>query len=217
MKLWLPFLYTLALYGIFVAGMLQLRERPSYTDNRTAAIKKMLWATLIVAGLISAGLILQFILPQLPAWFMRNTQLIVKGEWWRIITALFFQDGGLAGGISNIVGLLFMGTVAEQFWSRKKWLIIFFAGGILSELVGLSWQPYGAGNSVANLSLAAGVAVACLYSHSSIKVRILAILSLGAAMPLLLIKNIHGAALVIGCIISLALIWLERNRRQKKS
>jgi membrane associated rhomboid family serine protease len=164
MKLFLPFLYTLTLYGTFVAGSLQIRDKSSQTVNRPTFLKKTPWTTLIVAGLISAGLILQIILPQLLALCMRNRLLILKGELWRLITALFFQDGGLAGGISNIVGLLFIGSLAEQFWTRKEWLIIFFIGGILSEVAGFWWQPSGAGNSVANLCLAASVAFVCLNS-----------------------------------------------------
>lgn len=128
MKSLLPLFYTLALYGAFVAGSLQIREKSSQTLNQTGFAKKIPWVTLIVACLISACLILQILLPQLLALFMRNKPLILKGELWRIITALFFQDGGLAGGIFNIVGLLFIGSLAERFWSRKNWLIIFFAG-----------------------------------------------------------------------------------------
>jgi hypothetical protein len=50
-----------------------------------------------MATLISAGLVLQLVFPQLLTQSMRNTTHFLKGEWWRIITALFFQDGGWAG------------------------------------------------------------------------------------------------------------------------
>ena len=217
MKLFLPFLYTLTLYGTFVAGSLQIRDKSSQTVNRPAFLKKTPWTTLIVAGLISAGLILQIILPQLLALCMRNRLLILKGELWRLITALFFQDGGLAGGISNIVGLLFIGSLAEQFWTPKEWLIIFFIGGILSEVAGFWWQPSGAGNSVANLCLAASVAFVCLNSHTSRSARVLAIFSLATVIPLLMVKDIHGAALVIGLFIAIVITWLDSNRQKNKS
>jgi membrane associated rhomboid family serine protease len=216
MKLWLPFLYSLALYGAFVAGSLQIRMRHFQTYSHSNIIKKTPWVTLIMATLISAGLVLQLVSPQLLTQSMRNTTLFLKGEWWRIITALFFQDGGWAGGISNIVSLLFIGMVAEQFWSRKIWLVIFFGGGVLSELVALSWQSGGAGNSVANLCLGASVAVACLKSCTNFKVRILSILSLAACIPLLIVKDIHGAALMIGCFIAIVITWLESIRQKNE-
>ena len=206
MKSWLPLLYNLALYGPFSAGLLQLRNQSLLMGNRQNIIKKIPWATLTIVVVLIASLALQVLFPPLLTMCMRNTGLVLKGEWWRIFTTLFFQDGGLTGGIANIVGLLFIGTVAEQFWTRRKWLIIFFVGGVLSELVALAWQPTGAGNSIANFCLAAGVTIICMNDHTSITVRITAILSLGIGILLLAIKDIHGAALMIGLIVAVTLM-----------
>lgn len=206
MKSWLPLLYTLALYSPFSAGLLQLRNQSLLPVSRPNIIKKIPWSTLIIAVALITSLVLQIIFSRLLTMCMRNTGLVLKGKWWRILTALFFQDGGLTVGIANIVGLLFIGTVAEQFWTRRKWLIMFFVGGVLSELVALMWQPTGAGNSIANFCLAAGVTVICMNDHPSITVRITAILSLGVGILLFAIKDIHGAALMIGLIVAVTLM-----------
>jgi hypothetical protein len=110
------------------------------------------------------------------------------------------------------VSLVLVGSVTERLWGSQRWLIIFFAGGILSEIIGFAWQPIGAGNSVANFSLAASIAVLCLAFHGSRGIRVMAILALGAGMILLLIKDIHGAAMLLGVLIALILIWLDGHR-----
>jgi hypothetical protein len=54
-----------------------------------------------------------------------------------------------------------LGVVAEQIASRWRWLVCYFGAGIVGELVAYSWQPVGAGNSVAVCGLAGLIALAC--------------------------------------------------------
>jgi membrane associated rhomboid family serine protease len=82
------------------------------------------------------------------------------GDWWRSLTALVVQDGGVAGTVFNLIGLLAVGTVAEQSLERRHWLAQYFAVGLASEFVGYAWQPVGGGNSVAVCGLSGGVALA---------------------------------------------------------
>jgi hypothetical protein len=122
------------------------------------------------------------------------------------------QDGGLSGSIFNLVSLVLVGSVAERLWDRQRWLVIFFAGGILSQIVGFAWQPVGAGNSIANFSLAASIAILCLVRNTSRVGQGMAILSLGAGVILLFLKDIHGPAMMIGAVIALILSRLDRPR-----
>lgn len=84
----------------------------------------------------------------------------LHGEWWRVGTALFVQDGGVAGAVSNIAFLVVIGVIAEQILPRPLWLAQYFGIGLLAELVGDAWQPVGGGNSIAVCGLAGAVAVA---------------------------------------------------------
>jgi membrane associated rhomboid family serine protease len=84
----------------------------------------------------------------------------LHGDWWRTLTALFGQDGGVAGTVSNLAFLLAVGVVAEQVTSRPRWLLCYFGAGLAGERAGYAWQPYGAGDSVAICGLAGVVAVA---------------------------------------------------------
>ena len=120
---------------------------------------------------------------------------------------------GVSGSIFNLVSLLLVGTIAEKLWGSQRWFIIFFIGGILSQLFGFAWQPIGAGNSVANFSLAASIAVPCLTFNASRAIRITAILALGIGVILLFLKDIHGPAMMIGAVIALIMVSLDRHSR----
>jgi membrane associated rhomboid family serine protease len=102
---------------------------------------------------------LQFIVPGMLARLERAPAGL-HGDWWRTGTALFVQDGGVAGTLSNLGFLLVAGAVAEQVVSRPRWLVGYFGAGLAGELAGYAWQPYGGGNSIAICGLAGFVAVA---------------------------------------------------------
>ena len=126
---------------------------------------------------------------------------LATGQWWRLVTALFAQDGGLKGGIFNIAFLLALGTVAEPILGRRSWVLVYGATGVLSQFAGLLLQPEGAGNSVANLGLAAGILVYGLRRSKGVaSLLLLVVAGLDAAVLLLLRRDdIHGAAFLIGC------------------
>ena len=74
---------------------------------------------------------------------------IAAGEWWRIVTALFAYDDGAVQKLGIVFGALALGIVAERRIGTAEWLIIAFVAGLAGQIVGLWWQPYGAGSSVA--------------------------------------------------------------------
>jgi membrane associated rhomboid family serine protease len=94
------------------------------------------------------------------AW--QRTPAGLEGDWWRSFTALFVQDGGVAGTVSNLGFLLVLGVLAEQVLGRRQWLACYFGAGLVGELAGYAWQPRGAGNSVAICGLAGALTVALL-------------------------------------------------------
>lgn len=206
-NLFLSVLYAVGLYGAYLAGSLTLR-----TQSANLPRSRLPYATLWITLVIAITTTLQFYFPAILQLLERNYTRILGGDWWRIITPLFVQDGGVSGSIFNIVSLVLVGSVAERLWGSQRWLIIFFAGGILSEIVGFAWQPIGAGNSVANFSLAASIAVLCIALNGSRGIRVTAILALGVGLILLLINDIHGAAMLLGALIALILVRLDGYR-----
>jgi membrane associated rhomboid family serine protease len=115
--------------------------------------------TAAVFGLTTASNLLQFVVPGLLRHLERSPAGL-HGDWWRTVTALFTQDGGVAGTLSNLAFLVAVGVIAEQVLSRPRWLLCYFGAGLVGEFAGYGWQPYGAGNSVAICGLAGAVAVA---------------------------------------------------------
>jgi membrane associated rhomboid family serine protease len=208
MQFLLPVLYNLGIYSAYLAGFLCLRNR---SETRSLRFPRTTFFLLLAIAIPTT---LQFFFPNLLPVFQRDTARIVAGELWRLVTPLFFQDGGVGGAVSNLVGLLLVGFVAEQLWDRRSMLLLFFLGGLAGELVGLIWQPVGAGNSVGNFSLAAGVAILCLLHRPSRLIQALAFLALGADAILLLLRDIHGAAALTGALLALILSRTSLRRQE---
>lgn len=207
--------------------------------------------TTVVAAVTFGTAVVQAVVPG-TLRDLQRTPAGLHGDWWRSLTSLFVQDGGVAGTVFNLIGLLAVGAVAEQAMERWRWLAQYFGVGVASEFVGYAWQPVGGGNSIAVCGLAGGLALALwrrdprlpapagpvaalwsvamvatigrygwipaavlgsatinasrLFGARGIDVRHL----LAAAIPLAGIilcawQNIHGAALLIGVTLALAL------------
>ena len=115
------------------------------------------------------------------------------------MTSLVVQDGGLAGTVFNLVSLFVIGSAAEAAWGVRRWVVLALGSGVGAQLWGWLVQPVGGGNSVAVFGLAASLAVLALRRGTDVQ-RLLAVISLLAAMFLLLSGDIHGGAAAIGGI-----------------
>jgi rhomboid protease GluP len=62
----------------------------------------------------------------------------VNGQWWRLLTNTFLH-GGLMHLMSNMLGLLFVGTFVEPILGRAKYLIIYLTTGILASCASIWW------------------------------------------------------------------------------
>jgi membrane associated rhomboid family serine protease len=157
------------------------------------------WLTAAACALLVMCLMAQLNLPVLLSHMQRDGSAIRAGQFYRLFTALWFQDGGIVGGLFNIVMLAVLGVIAEQVLSRAAWLCIYLIGGLLSEVIAMAWQPVGAGNSVAYMSLAGALLGLAFYRHTSRARAIIAGVGLIAGFLLCLRADIHGAAAMIGC------------------
>jgi membrane associated rhomboid family serine protease len=133
--------------------MAQAVARRRFGLQRFPAVTVVVFAVTAVTSVL--GLALPGVLEAL-----ERTAEGLHGDWWRSVTALFVQDGGVAGTVSNLGFLLVMGALAEQLVGRGQWLVCYFGAGLAGELAGYAWQPRGAGNSVAVCGLAGVLVVA---------------------------------------------------------
>jgi hypothetical protein len=119
------------------------------------------WLTLTVFVVTAVPSLLQAFWPAVLT-SLERTPAVRDGEVWRLVTSLLVQDGGWAGGVSNLLFLLVVGAVAERVLPRWLWGLCYLAAGLTGQLVGLAWQPIGAGNSVAVCGLAGALVAALL-------------------------------------------------------
>jgi rhomboid protease GluP len=158
-------------------------------------------------GLLLATLISQLAFPQLLALFQRDATRIFAGEWWRVLSALFFQDGGLIGGLTNILTLFWIGSAVEQVRSRWNWLAVGLAGALIAECAALRWQPVGAGNSVFTCSLAGSLITSGRFSRLPNPSKILRVAAILVAFFLVAAHDLHGVAAMAGIVLG----WLIHN------
>jgi rhomboid protease GluP len=141
------------------------------------------------------------VFPNLLVLFQRDATRIFAGEWWRMVSALFFQDGGLIGGLTNIAALFWIGAAVEQVRSRRNWLAIGFAGALIAECAALRWQPVGAGNSVFTCSLAGSLITSGRFSQAPTSSKILRAAAVLVAVLLITAHDLHGIAGVAGIVL----------------
>jgi len=205
-------LYALGLYGAFMAGSIPLRTpSPKSTWQDRTTLIRFPRATILLLFVVGIPSVLQIFLPAILVLFQRDFIRFAHGEWWRLVTPLLVQDGGLAGTTFNLVSLLLIGVLAEQFWGSLPVLLIFFIGGILGEIAGFACQPLGAGNSVANFALAGSILVVCLLRQPNKLVLSITLLVLGVYILLVGYHDIHGFAAIAGMLLALAISVLQNS------
>lgn len=112
--------------------------------------------TLIFLIMVFAGLgFMSFHGQDLLKWGANFRPSTINGEWWRLLTNTFLH-GGLIHLLSNMFGLLFVGTFIEPILGRTKYLIIYLATGILASCASIWWYD-------ATVSVGASGAIFGLY------------------------------------------------------
>jgi rhomboid protease GluP len=212
-----PACLVTSLCSAIAAGLTFSKRRPGEPlPSKAVFSSRVPLATLLLLACVAVPTTLQFRFPAILSTLQRDYARFASGEWWRVITPLFVQDGGVAGSVFNLVSLLLIGAVTERLRGSRQTIAIFLIGGVLSEIVAFGWQPVGAGNSVGNFSLAASISVACLVPQASKVSRAFALLSLVSAAVLVAVKDIHGAAAVAGAILALVLNHLTQDKQRIK-
>jgi membrane associated rhomboid family serine protease len=155
---------------------------------------------------IALGIGLQLAYPSMLGMFQRDAARIAAGEWWRLVTALFLQDGGVAGGLSNLAFLVMIGSLAERVLPPARWLLVYAAGGLIAEVVALAWQPIGAGNSIAICALAGFLLVDLPIERARWPLVGLRLVAGILVLVLLATENIHGIGALVGAALAAAAI-----------
>jgi membrane associated rhomboid family serine protease len=140
-----------------------------------------------------------------------------SGQWWRVFTAPFVQDG-IAGAAFNIIGAAIIVALAEWYWGRLitagTWLLGAWApvgkvAGLLDYHVSAhNAAAYTAGSSGATY-FTAGTRCAALLLSGVGRERLLGLV--GPAIALFMwvsLNDGHGVLFVEGFTLGLAMCWL---------
>ncbi|MEV8099290.1 hypothetical protein AB0442_41485 [Kitasatospora sp. NPDC085895] len=193
--------------GLGVVGRDTLRDRP------------LPWAAVGLTALAVGGVLLQL------AWPGAMDALDAdpaKSGWWREFTSVFMQNGGLFGGLWNLLTLAAVAALAEWHWGGRMVPAFFLAGIVLPSrldtALGLADGPSNdprnfAGSSGATYFLGATLALALLT-----RTRLPKEIALAVGVPVLGLAmwlaqdNGHGLVSVYGFALG-ALAWAVRRRR----
>ena len=69
---------------------------------------------------------------------------VLKGEWWRLLTAMFLH-GGMTHLLMNMFSLYLIGRGVEMYFDTKSYLIIYLFSGLLGGLASLYMHPNSVG------------------------------------------------------------------------
>lgn len=200
---------TLLWVGLWLsvtAGLRTVRDHEGASSHSTPFLT--LSSLLIIAGFSSAQLIG---FPALLPLLMRDG-LVGVSQPWRLITSIVVQDGGWAGAVFNLTGLLVTGWVAERLLGRAHWLAVALLGVLAAQFVALSWQPLGGGNSILDFALAGAVCAASVSGGSKRPGRLPAMGAFASFALQLFMRDIHGVAATTGALVEFVLELWGRGR-----
>lgn len=115
---------TAALMVMMFNGGLDLLGRDTLRGRRVP------WAAVGLTALALAGVVTQL------CWSGAMDALDddpARTGWWRVVTAVFMQNGGLLGGAWNIATLAAVAALADWYWGAPRTLALFLAGILLPE------------------------------------------------------------------------------------
>ena len=70
--------------------------------------------------------------------------VVLKGEWWRLFTAMFLH-GGMTHLLMNMFSLYLIGRGMEMYFDTRSYLIIYLFSGLLGGLASLYMHPNSVG------------------------------------------------------------------------
>lgn len=175
-----------------------------YRFHWRAAKPAMPIAGSLIIGITFLVTALQFVYPEILAGCRRNPEGLRAGEWWRLVTPLFVQPYGWGQCLFNGIFLVVFLPLAERLYGNWLWLL-YFAPGILGQIVNHLWQPYGGGSSTGAFGVMGSLLIYVIY-HRRAMPRLhtsLAIAGLFGAVGLCAIKDGHGPPLLLGAALAL--------------
>jgi len=106
---------------------IQLPERKPYITNALLVIMTVFYALQWITDLV-------FGYDLLAIYGMKSNELIIAGEYWRLVTAMFLHGSILHLGF-NLYALYILGRRVEQFFGSLRFVGLFLIAGITGNLL----------------------------------------------------------------------------------
>ncbi len=144
---------------------------------------------------------------------VRDAARIDAGEWYRLVTGMFFQDAWAFGLVSNLLWLVVFGTLAERVFGRARWLLLYFGCGLFGQFTSYVWlNPVGAGNSMCVAGLIGGLAAVVMTASRRygvvlpIQFRVMAFAVPVLAVVDTVVHDNHGVPALLGLALGFLLL-----------
>lgn len=168
------------------------------------------WPALVAVVIIGVPSLAQFAWPQVGAALMRDPDATLhRGEWWRVVTALLAQDGGLAAAVFGLVVVALVMLIGSAVWGWWLAALLFIGCSVVLNLAALGWQPGGGSSFASDGLLMATAARLALGGRQASRGRRpiawAAAVQLAGGVVLVAAGDAHGVALVLGFALGAAL------------
>ncbi|GAA2091451.1 hypothetical protein GCM10009840_33400 [Pseudolysinimonas kribbensis] len=189
-------LVLLALFGFVAVQLLRTARRP----------RPRPWLAIAAVIVVGAPSLLQYAIPGLGRALERDpTATLAHAEWWRPVTALLAQDGGLVAAAFNLVIVGAVVLVGEWSWGRARTLVAFLATSLVLNLIALTWTSRGGGSSFASDGLMVALTAHTALTRPVAPVRVIGAVQLVIAVVLVALNDAHGLAMLVGAALGVLL------------
>jgi hypothetical protein len=187
----IAYLVALALFAQVGIRLVRVSDRP----------RRFPVFAVIATVLVGVPSLLQYVWPVITTALERNPELtLAHGQWWRVLTALLAQDGGLAGAIFNLVVVAGVTLLGEWIWGPRLALLLFLVPSIVLNLLAIAfWNASGGGSSFASDGLMMSMCGLALVTLPDVLPKILAGITVLIGIALVAFLNdAHGVAILLG-------------------
>jgi hypothetical protein len=189
-------LVLLASFGFVAVQLLRIGRRP----------RPRPWLAIAAVIVVGVPSLLQYALPSLGHALQRDPAATLgHGEWWRPVTALLAQDGGLVAAVFNLVVVGAVVLVGEWSWGRVRTVVAFVAPSIVLNLIALAWTGRGGGSSFASDGLMVALTLGTASTGRIPALRVIAAVQLVIGVVLVVLNDAHGLAMLVGAAVGLLL------------
>jgi rhomboid protease GluP len=167
----------------------------------------------LIMGMTALTTGLQFVFPEILTAFRRNSEALLAGEWWRMVTPLFVQSNGLRQCVGNGVAAIIFLPLAERLYGKRLW-VLYFVPGVAGEVFAYAWGKDGAGSSLGIAGVMGSLfAFTFLYRRELAgPTYIAAMFGFTAAVVLCLCQGTHGPPVLMGVLLTSLLTMLWPNQ-----